>query len=132
MQSVKNVRVLIPFDDEFIEREKEIKDLYKKSQNKICDSNSYETVRDNTFFYVFFLDEKLIGIIYYFEENGMLFFNGCSNKKMFPINVECIKLSTTWFNTKIYAEAQNRASALCLLKSGFVRKKSNLFVYNPK
>ena len=62
-------------------------------------------------------------------DDDKLFFNGCSNPKTFPINVECIKLSTSWFNCDIYAEAQNRASALCLLKSGFIRVDSKLFVF---
>ena len=132
MQNINDVKVFIPTDVEFLQREAKIKKLYEDSQEKIRDTNSYELVRDNTFFYVFFLDEQLVGIIYYFDDNGKLFFNGCSNKKMFPINVECIRLSTTWFSTNIYAEAQNRASALCLIKAGFVRKDSNLFVFESR
>ena len=35
----------------------------------------------------------------------------------------------TWFNCDIYAEAQNRASTICLLRCGFERDKDNIFVF---
>ena len=129
MQNITKLRVLIPSDKDFSKYEDQIKDLYEKSQANICDTNSYEFVRDNTLFYVFFLEEKFIGIIYYFLDDNKLFFNGCSTRKSYPVNVECIKLSSTWFVCNIYAEAQNRASALCLLKAGFKKTSDNLFIF---
>ncbi len=123
------IRVLIPSDKEFLRYEKEIRALYQKSQDKICDTNSFEFIRDNTFFYMFINDNKLIGGIYYFiDEEGKLFLNGFAKRKMFEFNLECLRLSTGWFKSDIYAQAQNRASALCLLKCGFKRFKENIFV----
>ncbi len=123
------IRVLIPADLEFCRYEKELKKLYEQSQDKICDSNSFEFVRDNTFFYMFLDDTNLIGGIYYFvDADGKLFLNGFSKRKMFEQNVACLRLSLGWFVCDIYAEAQNRASALCLLRCGFVRDRNNIFV----
>ena len=127
------IRVLIPKDAEFLCYENEIRSLYQNSQSQICDPNPFEFIRDNTFFYMFLDDDKLIGGIYYFvDEAGKLFLNGFANRKMFEQSLECLKLSTGWFDSDIYAEAQNRASALCLLKCGFTRQRENIFVYCHK
>jgi hypothetical protein len=123
------IKVLIPTNPEFKVYEKDIKNLYVKSQNKICDPNSFEFIRDNTFFYLFLSESKLIGAIYYFLDEGKLYLNGFSKRKTFIENIECLKLSTSWFKSSIFAEAQNRASALCLLKAGFKRVCRNIFVY---
>ena len=55
------IRVLIPENAEFSRYENEIKNLYKNSQAQINDPNSFEFIRDNTFFYMFLDDDKLIG-----------------------------------------------------------------------
>ena len=122
------IRVLIPTEADFKLYENQLKDLYEKNQEKIADTNSFEFIKDNTLFYMFLLNDKLIGAIYYFLDNGKLFLNGFANRKNFEANLYCLAWSTTWFNCDIYAEAQNRASALCLLKTGFKRHKNNLFV----
>ena len=127
------IRVLIPKEREFSLYEREIKELYEKSQDKIKDTNSFEFIRDNTFFYTFLDDDKLIGGIYYFvDEEGFLFLNGFAKRKMFKLNLECLKLSLSWFNCDIYAEAQNRASALCLLRCGFKRKSGKTFMFSGR
>ena len=124
------IRVLIPLEKEFYDYYQEIKDLYEKSQEKICDTNSFEFVIKETFFYMFLDDDKLIGGIYYFlDENNKLFLNGFANRKMHELCLRCLKSSLSWFVCDIYAQAQNRASALCLLKCGFKRVKDNIFVY---
>ena len=122
------IRVLIPSEADFKLYENQLKLLYEQNQEKICDTNSFEFIRDNTLFYMFLFNSKLIGAIYYFMEEGKLFLNGFSIRKNFMTNLACLKLSTTWFNCDIYAEAQNRASALCLLKTGFKRINDTLFV----
>jgi hypothetical protein len=123
------IKVLIPTNPEFKVYEEDIKNLYEKLQEKICDPNSFEFIRDNTFFYVFLSGSKLIGAIYYFLDEGKLYLNAFSRRKTFKENIECLKLSTSWFKSSIFAEAQNRASALCLLKAGFKRVRGNVFVY---
>ena len=122
------IEVLIPQNLEFKKYEKEIQKLYEENQDKISDTNSFEFIRDNTLFYLFLSDKKVLGAIYYFVENGKLFLNGFAKRKSLSKNLYCLLWSTTWFDTDIYAEAQNRASAFCLLKCGFKRVKNNLFV----
>lgn len=122
------VRVLIPRDIDFKKYENQLRVLYEKNQDKICDENSFEFIRDNTLLYMFLSDNKVIGGIYYFIDNGRLFLNGFAVRKNLLENLHCLKLSTTWFSSDIYAEAQNRASAFCLLRSGFKRLYNNLFV----
>ena len=123
------IRVLIPQNYDFIKYKNECRILYENVRDKICDTNSFDFICNNTFFYLFLDNNKLIGAIYYFvDDDGKLFLNGFSNRKMHKLNLECLKMSTEWFNCDIYAQAQNRASALCLLKCGFKREKENIFV----
>ena len=121
------LQVLIPTNPEFQKYEAQLKELYEKNQEKICDTNDFEFIRDNTWFYMFVLNNRLAGAIYYFMDGCNLFLNGFSVRKIFKVNLLALRLSTTWFRKPIYAEAQNRASALCLLKCGFKRKEGNLF-----
>ena len=124
------INVWIPSDFEFEIYKAECKDLYEKLQDKICDDNSFEFIINNTLFYLFETEGKLIGAIYYFlDEKGRLFLNGFANRKMHTLCLECLKMSLNWFKGCIYAEAQNRASALCLLRCGFKRKEGRLFHY---
>ena len=124
------IEVLIPTQSDFQKYESPIKFLYEQSQNKICDTNSFEFIRDNTLFYLFLLDKKPIGAIYYFKDKDKLYLNGFAIRKNLEANLYCLKWSTTWFNCDIYAEAQNKASAFCLLKAGFKRVKGKLFKYS--
>ena len=77
-------------------------------------------------------DGVLLGAIYYFMDDGKLFLNGFASSKHHFENLYCLKLSSSWFNCDIYAEAQNRASALCLLRCGFKRVGNNLFCLKNK
>ncbi len=123
------LEVFIPSDAGFRTYETPLKLLYERVQNQIEDDNSFDFVRDHTLFYMFVFDNKLVGGIYYYLKDEKWYLNGFSNRKMFEINIECIKLSTTWFSSDIYAEAMNRASALCLLRAGFNRLGNNTFVF---
>ena len=124
------INVWIPSQKGFDKYKPECKKLYESVQDKIGDTNSFEFITSKTFFYLFEQDDKLIGAIYYFiNDDGNLYLNGFANRKMHFLCLKCLKKSLTWFTGRIYAAAQNRASALCLLKTGFRRIKENLFVY---
>lgn len=126
------IKTYIPKDFEYSKFRTECKTLYESLQDKICDTNSFEFIEKNTFFYLFEKDGELIGAIYYFldSEGGRLFLNAFAKRKKHTLCLECLKMSLDWFFPPIYAEAQNRASALCLLKCGFKRVEGNLFVKN--
>ena len=121
------IEVFIPLNPEFQKYEAQVKELYERSQEKICDPNSFDFIKNNTLFYIFIKDGVLLGAIYYFMDGGKLFLNGFASPKHHFENLYCLRLSTTWFSCDIYAEAQNRASMLCLLRCGFKREKDNLF-----
>ena len=124
------IKVFIPSQKEFKIFEEECKILYENVQDKITDTNDFEFITKNTFFFLFTNDENLIGAIYFFvDENNRLMLNGFSKRKTFLLNIECLKMSLNWFKGDIFAQAQNRASALCLLKCGFKRFEKNVFVY---
>lgn len=124
------IEVFIPHQEGFERYKNECKTLYKRVQDKIGDDKSFDFIINNTFFYMFVSKNRLIGGIYYFiDENGKLFLNGFANRKMHDLCLECLKMSTKWFSGKIYAYAQNKASALCLLKCGFRRTSGQEFVY---
>ena len=122
------INVWIPTQKEFEKYKAECKELYEKSQDKIGDPNSFEFICENTFFFLFANKERLIGAIYYFKnENGDWYLNGFANRKMHSLCIECLTMTLDWFKGRIYAEAQNRASALCLLRCGFKRVDGKLF-----
>lgn len=124
------IKVIIPNNPEFLLYKNELQKMYEENQDKICDTNSFNFIIHNTLFYCFICDDgTLIGAIYFFKDNNRLFLNAFAGRKHFEKNVECLKLSTTWFKCDIYAEAQNRASALCLLRTGFKRFNDKLFVF---
>ena len=123
------INVWIPSQKEFLKYSDECKNLYEKVQDKICDTNSYEFISKNTLFYLFETDGVLIGAIYYFkDEEGKLFLNGFAKRKKHKLCLECLKMSLNWFRGCVYAEAQNRASALCLLRCGFKRVFGKTFM----
>lgn len=126
------IKVIIPKNPEFGLYKDRLQELYELNQDKICDTNNFDFIIHNTLFYCFFDDGALIGAIYFFMDNGKLFLNAFGERRHFEKKIECLKLSTTWFNCDIYAMAQNRASALCLLRAGFERVKNKLFVYKHK
>ena len=126
------IRVIIPLDEEYQNWRDECKKLYQSVQDKINDVNSYDFVEHNTLLYVFVDESGLIGVTYFFLDDEKLFMNGFSKRKKYPLNVECIKISSSFFKSSVYAEVQNRASAFCLLKAGFKRIEPNLMVFeNP-
>ena len=126
------LEVLIPTNSEYKKYEQQARELYESCQNKICDPNSFDFIQKNTLLYLFLSDKKFIGLIYYFFDAEKLFLNACSVRKSLEDNLRALKLSTTWFKSDIYAEAQNRASAFCLLRCGFKRVKDNLFCYKKE
>ena len=124
------IKVLIPTQKEFHSYLQECKSLYEKVQKSICDTNSFEFIVNNTFFYLFLDEEELIGAIYYFvDENDKLYLNGFAKRKKHLLNLKCLKMSLKWFNCAIYAVAQNKMSALCLRKCGFEWVGEKEFVY---
>ena len=126
------IEVIIPSQAEFKKYEKILKKMYQGSQTNIGDTNSFEFITENTLFYGFIKGDKVIGAIYFFEEEDKLYLNAYAGRKHLEDNIECVKMSLGWFNCDIYAQAQNRASALCLLKSGFERINSNLFRFSAE
>jgi len=125
------IRAIIPNSSDFALYKNKLKKMYKENQAKINDTNSFDFIIQNTLFYGFINENcALIGAIYFFvDEDGKLFLNAYAGRGHHEENLECVRLSTTWFSCDIYAEAQNRASALCLLRCGFKRLKDNIFVF---
>ena len=127
------LKVLIPTDSDFCIYENECKNLYQAVQHKITDTNSFEFIKNNTFFYMFINDNILVGAIYYFRDlDGKLFLNGFAKPKNHLINLKCLKMSLSWFDCDIYAQAQNKMSALCLRKCGFKKAENNIYAYTKK
>lgn len=128
-----DVHVWIPAQREFYRYSEECRELYESLQDSICDPNSFDFICKNTFFYLFEQGGNLQGAIYYFmEDDGRLFVNAFSKRKNLEVHLNCLKMSLSWFRGRVYAEAQNRASALCLLRCGFKRVESKLFVFEEK
>lgn len=123
------IKVFIPNSYEFLVYERELRKMYEEAQDRICDTNSFDFIVTNTLFYFFTEENVLLGAIYYFMEDDKLFLNAYAGRKHFESNIKALKMSLDWFNCNIYAEAQNKASAICLIKAGFKRMKGNLFCF---
>ena len=122
------IEALIPKNPRFRLFERQCRKLYEENQAKIHVPNTFDFICHNTFFYMFVSDNGLIGAIYYFiDEDGKLFLNGFANRKMHSLNLECLRMSLDWFKCDIYAEAQNKASALCLRKCGFEKVDEQVY-----
>ena len=126
------LKILIPKDKDFFRYKNEVKKLYLENQDKINDDNTFELICKETFFYLFLVDEKILGVIYFFQDDGKLYLNGFAVRKFLKEKLEALKLATTWFNCEIYAEAQNKASAYCLKKVGFKKITERLYAYYPQ
>ncbi len=125
------IEVLIPRNPRFRLFERQCRKLYEENQAKIHDPNTFDFICNNTFFYMFVFDNRLIGAIYYFiDEEGKLFLNGFANRKMHSLNLECLRMSLDWFKCDIYAEVQNKASALCLRKCGFEKVGERVYRFS--
>lgn len=126
------LKILIPKDKDFLRYKNEVKKLYLENQDKINDNNTFDFICKETFFYLFLVDEKILGVIYFFQDDGKLYLNGFAVRKFLKEKLEALKLATTWFNCEIYAEAQNKASAYCLKKVGFKKITERLYAYYPQ
>lgn len=126
------LKILIPKDKEFLRYKNEVKKLYLENQDKINDDNTFEFIYKETFFYLFLVNEKILGVIYFFQDDEKLYLNGFAVRKFLKEKLEALKLATTWFNCEIYAEAQNKASAYCLKKVGFKKITERLYAYYPQ
>ena len=126
------LKILIPKDKDFFRYKNEVKKLYLENQDKINDDNTFDFICKETFFYVFLVDEKILGVIYFFQDDEKLYLNGFAVRKFLKEKLEALKLATTWFNCEIYAEAQNKASAYCLKKVGFKKITERLYAYYPQ
>ena len=123
------IRVIIPSNFEFKLYEPQLRKLYEENKYKITDTNTFDFIIRKTFYYCFISGREIIGAIYFFADGDKLFLNAYGPRGHFEEKIECLKLSLSWFRCDIYAEAQNRASALCLLRAGFRRKEGKLFRY---
>ena len=126
------LKILIPKDKEFLQYKHEVKKLYLENQEKINDDNTFEFICKETFFYLFLVNKKILGVIYFFQDDEKLYLNGFAVRKFLKEKLEALKLATTWFNCEIYAEAQNKASAYCLKKVGFKKITERLYAYYPQ
>ena len=126
------LKILIPKNKDFFRYKNEVKKLYLENQDKINDDNTFDFICKETFFYLFLVDEKILGVIYFFQDDEKLYLNGFAVRKFLKEKLEALKLATTWFNCEIYAEAQNKASAYCLKKVGFKKITERLYAYYPQ
>ena len=126
------IKVIIPSEFGFKTYEPVLRKLYEENREKITDTSSFDFILKNTYFYCFIRNSEIIGVIYFFADSDRLFLNAYGQRGHFGDKIECLRMSLGWFKCDIYAEAQNRASALCLLRAGFRRIEGKLFVYEHK
>lgn len=107
----------------------ECKKMYEDNQPLIGDTQLFEDIIEDTFFYSFIEDNKLLGCIYFYKKNNKLFLNAFAGRHHHCQNIKCLKTALSWFNCDIYAKALHKTSVLCLLKCGFKKVNNNIYKY---
>lgn len=110
----------------------ESKELWERHKAKLDDGGDFCKVLANSHFYSFFEGEKFIGCLCFYEKEGRLYFNGFSNRKGHLINLECLKKAFSFYSEDIYAECAQRAGIFCLLRAGFKRVGTDLYMRGNK
>lgn len=121
------IEVLIPSNPNF--NHDECKKLFEENQHLIEDYFDFDTVIKNTFFYSFRKNDKHIGCIYFYEIDGNLYVNVVAYRKTHLINLECFKMSLSWWNCDIYARTHHKTAIYGILKCGFKKMGENLYKY---
>ena len=121
------IQVLIPKDKNF--NYSECKKLFETNQTLLEDFFDFDTVIKNTFFYSFLKSGKHIGCIYFYEIDGKLYVNAVAYRKTHLINMECFKLSLSWWNCDIYARTHHKTAIYTILKCGFKKVGADLYKF---
>lgn len=124
------MEIITPLDNNF--EYYKVKNLWNKCKDKLDDGGDFNKVIQNSHFFSFYSDNKLIGCICFYEKNDKLFLNGFSNRKMHQANLVCLKKALDFYNCDVYAECKEKPAILCLLKTGFKKIKDNLYKYERK
>lgn len=120
-----------PFDNGFPYAK--AKEMYEKNQELVEDSNTFEGVLNNTLFFAFMEEEKLIGCIYYYMlEDGLWYVNAFAGRKTHLTNLKCLKWSLNGFKNDIYAKTHHKTAKLCLNRLGFEKINENLYKYSRR
>jgi len=127
MNKVYRAKILIPKNSNF--NYSECQQMYKENQKAIGDNQSFDSLIENTFFYSFFVENKHIGCIYYYERNNKLFVNAFANRHTHLINIYCLKESLSWWNCDIYAKTSHKQAIYTILKCGFKKISKNIYKY---
>ena len=109
----------------------ECEELYNRLNDRIGD-DSFREVIDRTFFYAFYIWQtlELIGCIYYYRKDDMLFVNAFAERGHHLINIECFKQSLTFFPEEdVYATTTQKTAIMCIRKCGFEKIGKDLYVY---
>lgn len=109
-----------------------VKSLWQSCKDKLDDGGNFDKVLCNSHFFSFYIDNKLIGCICFYEKDNKIFLNGFSKRKTHLENIQCIKKSLNFYNCDIFAECKQKPAILCLLKAGFKKIDTNLYKYERK
>ena len=121
------MKVLIPSDKDF--NYIQCKKLFEDNQILLEDDEKFDDVIKNTFFYSFFVKNRHIGCIYYYEQDHKLYVNAVAYRGTHLINIECFKTSLSWWNCDIYARTHHKTAIYTILKCGFHRIAENLYKF---
>ena len=124
------IKVYIPTDKEF--NFKECEKLYNIHEDKMEENQPFKDIVNNTFFYSFYDDDKFLGCIYYYLKDNKLFLNCFAGRHTHLKNLECFKMSLSWFNCDVYAYSIQKTAIYGLLKCGFKKISDNIYKYERK
>lgn len=113
------MQILIPSNPNF--NYNQCKKLFEANQDLIEDYENFDDVIKNTFFYSFMVNDRHIGCIYYYERDNRLYVNAFANRHTHLINLECFKMSLTWWNCDIYARTHHKTAIYAILKCYFIK-----------
>jgi len=109
----------------------EVKKLFLSCQNDINDPNTFEYIISNSLFFAFYLDNKLLGCVYFYPIDNRIFLNAFAIRHSHNLILICFKFILSQFSCPLFAITDKKHAIFTLRKSGFSKLSDNLFVFYP-
>lgn len=120
--------ILIPSDPLF--DYKKVRNMWNECKDKLDDGKSFDEVLKDSHFYSFYVGNKFIGCIYFYQkEDGKLYLNAFAGRNTHKTNLKCLKKALTFYKCDVYAECKEKTAIFCILKIGFKKIGKNLYKY---
>lgn len=108
-----------------VDKCRDIKELEKLCQNPKL--QKAEWIFNNPHHYCFYEGDKLLGVIYFNEENDKLFLSGAAQRKIHDKVLLALETLCNSYDCDIYSETTEKPAIFALKKVGFKKIKNDIY-----